>query len=159
MPTHSASSQTSSHSCNKRHVRKPTESKQEKTMPYRFDAVMRSLMAGVSWRSVLRRCGVAGSLCILSAVALCNTFALDPLVQLSGISPFAGTAAGNKAINYPDTEVEPWIAVNPTNLKNIVAVWQQDRWSNGGARGLVAGVSFDGGDTWRQVVIPGLTLS
>src|SRR5262249_32468106 len=34
----------------------------------------------------------------------------------------------------------------------------QDRWSNGSARGLMAGVSFDGGRRWREMVIPGLTL-
>jgi hypothetical protein len=38
-----------------------------------------------------------------------------------------------------------------------VAFWQQDRWSNGGARGLVAGVSTDGGANWSTVVVPGLT--
>jgi hypothetical protein len=29
-----------------------------------------------------------------------------------------------------------------------VAAWQQDRWSNGGARGLLTAVSHDGGATW-----------
>jgi hypothetical protein len=38
-----------------------------------------------------------------------------------------------------------------------VGTWQQDRWSNGGARGLSVGVSLDGGTTWQPVVIPGLT--
>ena len=41
------------------------------------------------------------------------------------------------------------MAVNPTNPANVVAVWMQDRF-----RGLVAGVSLDGGATWRQVVLP-----
>ena len=57
--------------------------------------------------------------------------------------------------NYIGTEVEPWVDVNPTDPQNIVAVWQQDRWSTGGARGSVAGVSYDGGDTWEIVPIPG----
>src|SRR5206468_12907023 len=51
-------------------------------------------------------------------------------------------------------EVEPWLAVNPTNPSNLIGVWQQDRWSNGGAHGLVAGFSFDGGLTWRQTPLP-----
>jgi hypothetical protein len=42
------------------------------------------------------------------------------------------------------------VAVNPTNAQNIVAVYQQDRWSNGGARGLVTAVSHDGGATWSR---------
>lgn len=46
--------------------------------------------------------------------------------------------------------VEPTIAVNPKNKKHIVAVWQQDRISNGGA--LNAGISYsnDGGKTWHK---------
>jgi hypothetical protein len=35
-----------------------------------------------------------------------------------------------------------------------VAAWQQDRWSSGGADGLVAGVSMDGGATWTLAPIP-----
>jgi hypothetical protein len=59
---------------------------------------------------------------------------------------------------YRNSEVEPWIDVNPTSANNVVGIWQQDRWSNGGARGLVAGVSTTGGTSWRQVVIPGISL-
>src|SRR5256885_15415619 len=32
----------------------------------------------------------------------------------------------------------------------MIAVWQQDRWSDGGAHGLVAGVTHDGGATWTR---------
>jgi hypothetical protein len=43
-------------------------------------------------------------------------------------------------------------AVNPinagTNTANVIAVWQQDRWSNGGAQALMSAASFDGGHTW-----------
>ncbi len=87
-----------------------------------------------------------------------------PLVQISGPSPFAGCTEdqtpGNteNSINYPDSEIEPWVDVNPTDHDNIIVGWQQDRWNDGGARGLVAGVSFDGGDNWTSVVIPGISL-
>jgi hypothetical protein len=82
-----------------------------------------------------------------------------PLTQVSGSSPFDPTCglAGQSGTNYVDSEVEPWIEVNPTNPDNIVGTWQQDRWSNGGARGLVAGVSLDGGITWQAEIIPGLS--
>ena len=40
---------------------------------------------------------------------------------------------------------------------NIVAEYQQDRWNDGGARGLVASVSHDGGATWTRVVVPKVT--
>lgn len=88
-------------------------------------------------------------------------FAADAPVAASGASPFAGctadNAAGQPGTFYPNSEVETWIEVNPTNPDNIVIGYQQDRWSNGGARGLAASVSRDGGSTWTQVVIPGIT--
>jgi hypothetical protein len=84
---------------------------------------------------------------------------LGSLVQVSGTSPFADCGvAGQSGTLYRDSEVEPWIAVNPADSRNIVGAWQQDRWSNGGARGLVAGVSRNGGHSWKQVVIPAITL-
>src|SRR5262249_17804769 len=42
---------------------------------------------------------------------------------------------------------------------HLVGVWQQDRWSNGGSRGIVAGVSMDGGNTWTDVPLPGVTVN
>ncbi|WP_280151880.1 sialidase family protein [Piscinibacter sp. XHJ-5] len=90
---------------------------------------------------------------------------LGPLVQVSGASPlppfsacgnFAGSVFGG-GINYLHAEVEPWLEVNPTNSKNIVAFYQQDRWSNGGSRANVAASSWDGGATWETVIVPGLS--
>jgi hypothetical protein len=49
-----------------------------------------------------------------------------------------------------DIESDTRIAVNPKNANNIVASW------NGFAPGgTVLGVSKDGGQTWKQVVVPG----
>jgi hypothetical protein len=49
----------------------------------------------------------------------------------------------------PGNEAENTIAVNPTNPQNVVAIACP-------ARGLVIGVSFDGGRTWaRRVIHPG----
>lgn len=55
---------------------------------------------------------------------------------------------------YHRSSVEPTIAVNPTNKKHIVAVWQQDRISNGAS--LLAGVAYskDGGKHWHRSRIP-----
>lgn len=88
-----------------------------------------------------------------------------PLVQVSGLSPFGALdecgnfpgLVGEPGTNFLDSEVEPWLAVNPADSSNIVAFWQQDRWSNGGARSNVAGVSTDGGANWATVAVPGLT--
>lgn len=68
---------------------------------------------------------------------------------VSGPTPFAvNCTPGQVGTLYADSEVEPWVAVNPVNSQNLIGVWQQDRWSNGSARGLMAGISFDGGATW-----------
>ena len=84
-----------------------------------------------------------------------------PLVQVTGPSPFSGCTADNVAgqpgTNYPEAEVEPWIEVNPANSSNLIAGWQQDRWSNGGSRSLMSGYSTNGGASWTPVVVPGLT--
>jgi hypothetical protein len=80
------------------------------------------------------------------------SFTLGPLVQVSGASSLSGCddddAAGQSGIVYPNSEVEPWIDVNPSDTDNMIGIWQQDRWSNGGARGLVAAVTTNGGTSW-----------
>jgi len=86
------------------------------------------------------------------SLAHASSFSIAPLTLISGPSPFAGcpNSLNEPGTNYTNAEVEPWVDVNPTNSNNIIAVWQQDRWSNGGAHGLVAGVSHDGGTTWSR---------
>jgi hypothetical protein len=82
---------------------------------------------------------------------------LDHLTfRASARSPFATGCPGvpDTGTLYPNAEVEPFAAVNPRNPLNLVGVWQQDRWSNGGARGLGTGYSFDGGITWKRVFPP-----
>jgi hypothetical protein len=106
---------------------------------------------------------------LLAAVALAAatvTAQAAPLtatapVQVSGAtSPFAGCAGGatGGGTNFADSEVEPWIDANPTNARNMVGYYQQDRWSNGGSKGLVATVSFDGGASWTQTIPNQLTV-
>jgi hypothetical protein len=80
-------------------------------------------------------------------------YTLDPPVLVSGPSPFAACtvgSAGPDSVVYPNTEVEPNVAVNPTNSNNIIGVFQQDRWNDGGARGLVAARSSNGGASWTS---------
>src|SRR5262245_46835386 len=75
-------------------------------------------------------------------------------VTNAGNDPYAACPVNAGGINYPRSEVEPFGAINPTNPSNIVTVFQQDRWSNGGAHGLAAGVSKDGGSSWSVVALP-----
>lgn len=74
----------------------------------------------------------------------------DPQIRISGTSPFAPGCDGAvpTATVYDNSEVEPHVAVNPSNANHLLAAWQQDRWSDGAARGNRSAVSFDGGRTW-----------
>ena len=79
------------------------------------------------------------------------------VVQVSGAtSPYASCtpASTQPGRNYPNAEVEPQIAVNPTNTRNMVGQWHQDRWSNGGARGIAGAYSNTGGAGWKDVTVP-----
>jgi hypothetical protein len=62
--------------------------------------------------------------------------------------PFQGENA--EQTNYADTEVEPQVAVNPTDPNNVIGVFQEDRWSDGGAHGLLASVSLNGGGSYAN---------
>jgi hypothetical protein len=81
------------------------------------------------------------------------------LALVSGPSPYASCKnKGEPGTVFVNAEVEPYVAVNPktvgTSRVNVVGVWQQDRWNNGGAHGLIAGFSFDGGVSWGETTLP-----
>jgi hypothetical protein len=99
---------------------------------------------------------VLGLTAIVAVAATAGAATVAPLALVSGPSPYATCTAGATpgSINYVNAEVEPWVAVNPANPANIIGAWQQDRWSDGGAHGLVAGFSFDGGATWGETTLP-----
>ncbi len=82
--------------------------------------------------------------------------ALDPQYLASGLSPFAANCDGVAATGtlFLHAEVEPYLAVDPLDPNHLVGVWQQDRWSNGSARGLVSAFSFDGGVNWTRQPLP-----
>lgn len=90
----------------------------------------------------------------MSALLVVATNVWSAPVLVSGPSPYAGCTIGGAGTAFTNAEVEPWVAVNPANLSNIIGVWQQDRWDNGGARGLMAASSFDGGATWTRTALP-----
>ena len=92
---------------------------------------------------------------MLLGVAACGDDAspFGGLVRVSPASPFPGDCAGTGA-HFSDAEVEPWLAVDPTDPDHLIGAWQQDRWANGGANGLVAADSRDGGRTWMTSAPP-----
>ncbi|MBI5070270.1 MAG: exo-alpha-sialidase [Deltaproteobacteria bacterium] len=77
----------------------------------------------------------------------------DPLaspVRASGASPYPGGCnppVGGARL-YLGAEVEPHLAVHPSDDLRLAAAWQQDRWTAGGANGIGAAASTDGGHTW-----------
>jgi len=77
-------------------------------------------------------------------------------VVVSGLSPLAAGCelSVSPGIAYINAEVEPFIAVDPRAPDHFLGVWQQDRWSNGSARGLVTATSFDAGRTWQKSAAP-----
>ncbi len=108
---------------------------------------------------------LAAGLSTLSPAYANSYRAMTPVDVSAGADPFAACTADNVAQQeatfgstlFSRAEPEPRLAIDPTNPQNLAGVFQQDRWSDGGSRGLVAGVSHNGGLTWSQVVVPGLT--
>jgi hypothetical protein len=105
-------------------------------------------------RRLLTRMFAGSAVALLAAApALAG---VGPLSQVSGSAPFAPGCNGAPQTGtvFPNSEVEPWVDVNPAETDNVVGVWQQNRWSNGGADALVAAYSDDGGTTWTTPAQP-----
>jgi BNR repeat-like domain len=78
-------------------------------------------------------------------------------IRVSQPSTFAPGCDGEAVENgtlYTNTAVEPSMVANPFNPMNLIAAWQQDRWSNGGAQGLMLAASFNGGGSWTLTTAP-----
>jgi BNR/Asp-box repeat len=69
------------------------------------------------------------------------------------LAPDGGSAA------QPETETEPFFAIDPQNPKHLLAVYQEDRFEDGGCRALTSAVSFNGGATWRETLLPNLSVA
>jgi len=101
-----------------------------------------------------RALAFAAALMLIPGVAQAAPLNAGPPVLTSAFNPLAGCAPDGSGTNFPGAEVEPWIAVNPTAAGNIVGVYQQDRYSNGGSKGMTATVSTNGGASWTQRAVP-----
>jgi hypothetical protein len=76
-------------------------------------------------------------------------FTSVPQVRVSQPATFGNcNGVSQSGTLYSGTALEPSLVVNPTNTANLVAEWQQNRWSTGGSQALNLGASFDGGQTW-----------
>jgi hypothetical protein len=69
-------------------------------------------------------------------------------------SPYAAACASNDASQpghvYVNGTEEPQLAVSGSNM---IAMWHQDRWNNGGAHGIGVGYSTNGGQSWTENTI------
>jgi hypothetical protein len=98
---------------------------------------------------------IAVALIVALAVATAAVAAFTSVVSVnpSPVAACPAPAAGGTVFN--NSEVEPFVAANPKTAGNLIGVWQQDRWSNGGAHALMAAASTDGGHTWgSQTPLP-----
>lgn len=77
-------------------------------------------------------------------------FTSVPQVRVSQASTFTAGCDGAAATGtlYTNTAAEPYVVISPTSPTNLVAAWQQNRWSDGGSQGLNLAASHDGGTTW-----------
>ncbi|TMD16468.1 MAG: exo-alpha-sialidase [Chloroflexi bacterium] len=74
-------------------------------------------------------------------------------VLISGPSPYAACSTHDNSLTgrtFLDAEVEPQVAVHGSNA---IAVWHQDRKSNGGAHGIGIGFSTNSGNSWGETTI------
>ena len=107
-------------------------------------------------RRLLPLCMLAGG---VLALAPSQAFATLEGHEASPGDPYSncvGIGAGPQfgAENYPNTEPEVWLAKNPANPSNFIGAIQQDRWNDGGDKGLVAPWSFNDGYKWGETPLP-----
>jgi hypothetical protein len=83
-------------------------------------------------------------------------FTSVPQTRVSPPSTFTAGCDGVPASGtlYTNTAVEPSLVASPFNPMNLIAAWQQNRWSNGGSQGLMLASSVDGGMSWTLTTAP-----
>jgi hypothetical protein len=108
-------------------------------------------------RSKLRAATAAVGLATVALVVLqaasATPFTEGPLVQVTGASPIPAACIGDTnapstSVNYYGTEIEPFVMVDPSNPNILIGATQQDRWNDGGSRGITTARSADGGASW-----------
>jgi hypothetical protein len=108
---------------------------------------------GFKPRAALAALGLVTLTLVALPGASASPFSEGPLVQVSGASPIPAacigdTNASSTSVNNYGTEVEPHVVVDPSNANVLIGAWQQDRWNDGGSRGIVTGRSTNGGASW-----------
>jgi hypothetical protein len=90
-----------------------------------------------------------------AAIALGSLFRVSDDSGLPDtLAPWELNQSGRAFIN---SETEPWADVNPADPTNLLGMFQEDRWSTGGARNLTFAYSNDRGETWTNIPLQGLS--
>ncbi len=103
-------------------------------------------------------CGAAGALAAV-VVMTAGTAGAAPadrqVNQVTSTDPYASCSIGAETGTiFPGTIVEPSVSVNPLSHDQFIGLFQQDRWSDGGARGIGEVYSDDGGRHVREAAMP-----
>src|SRR5215471_21550505 len=107
----------------------------------------------VSLKSPRRAVSVSALACSFALVASSPAVAAIAPVLITGPSPYAACSQFDNSLTgrtFPNAEVEPQVAVHG---RTAIALWHQDRRSNGGAHGIGVGYSTDGGASWTETTI------
>ena len=107
----------------------------------------------------VKRLNIVSVLALVALLAFVGTVAVAAAGQKSATQgdPFAACPADPDifgGVMFPSTEPEVWLAANPSDPQNLIGAIQQDRWSDGGAQGLVAPFTLDAGKKWDEVPLP-----
>ena len=104
--------------------------------------------------------GLSSGFALLVVLLVVSGVAVADAGQQSQVTrgdPFASCPAPPDVFGgvvFPSTEPEVWLAANPADSSNLIGSIQQDRWSDGGAQGLVAPYTRDGGRSWNETPLP-----
>ncbi|HXT51549.1 MAG TPA: sialidase family protein [Thermoanaerobaculia bacterium] len=88
---------------------------------------------------------IAGAQADDKAAAIAN-----PQVSVDLVAPDASAA-------QPETQAEPFLAIDPRDERRLLAGYQEARFEGGGARALAFAVSTNSGRKWAAGLIPTLT--
>src|SRR5579864_1053198 len=104
---------------------------------------------GVAAAAVSLACVIAGGPALASTTVRKLTLVPDdPLATTTACKALVQQQVANGSVNFNDGEVEPFVAVDPTNSQRLIGAFQQDRWNDGGSNGLTTAVSSNGGKSW-----------
>ena len=87
-------------------------------------------------KALIPATGLLTVLALATSASFASAGATGPIQQVSLTNPVAGCTAGAaNGTNYPGSETEPFVSVDPHHARHAIVTWQQDRFSNGGSHG------------------------